>query len=267
MIAVTAAQLRAAAPNGNQQIIAAVATTSAAVFAKHQINSLNRVWGLLSVIVEESGLNTLFENMNYDAPRAHAVWPSIFPTVAAAEPYAGNPEKLANKVYGGRMGNVGPDAGWLYRGEGLDEITGENNFKLLARLTGLDTVNHPEIVTVPATMLECAVALFCAYPGILAYCDAGAWYQVWALVGTGQSKGVVINLTNHEAAWNAVRRAIPALVDITLASATEAPAQSPTPADRVIVVQQKLNAVTATEKHVGWLSELETVVEKVFSLD
>lgn len=275
MIAVTAAQLKAAAPTGNPQIIAAIATTSAAVFAKYKIDNYNRVIAFLSVIIEESGLNTLFENMNYTAARAHVVWPSIFPTVADAEPFANNPQALANKVYGKRMGNVGPNDGWLYRGQGLEQITGKSNFELLAKLTGLDIVNHPEIVTALPTMLECAVALFCQFPGILAYCDAGSFSHVWALVGTGKATGPVINLANHETALAAVRRAIPALADAPVASAVPTSVAAPViaPIDRVLSVQHRLDKAgdlvadknSLSPEHEGLFQKVEASVEGFLS--
>lgn len=210
MLAVTADQLRRAAPTGDPIIIAAISATSGAVFAKYALGSRNRALGFLSTCLEESGFRTLSENLNYSAERAHEVFPREFPTVASAEPFAYNPQKFADKVYGSRMGNIGSNAGWLYRGQGLDQITGEDNFRLLARLTGLDLVNHPELVTSPDHMLECAAALFVRYPGILAYCDAGAFSHVWALVGTGRATGAVINLAAHQAALAALQRTIPA---------------------------------------------------------
>ena len=205
---VTADQLHRAAPAGSPQIIAAIASTSNVVFAKYALTSRNRVLGFLSTCLEESQFRTLSENLNYSAERAHEVFPREFPTVASAEPYAFSPQKFADKVYGGRMGNIGPDAGWMYRGQGLDQITGEDNFKLLARLTGLDLVNHPELVTSSEHMLECAAALFCQYPGILIYCDRGAWNYVWALVGAGRATGPVINLKAHQDALTALERVI-----------------------------------------------------------
>lgn len=210
MFSVTVDQLSRAAPYGNPRIITAIASTSSAVFEKHLINTRNRGLGVLSTCLEESQFRMLSENLNYSAQRAHEVFPREFPTWASANPYAHNPQAFADKVYGGRMGNIGPNSGWLYRGQGLDQITGEDNFKMLARLTGLDLVNHPELVTSPEHMLECAVALFCQYPGILAYCDAGAFSHVWALVGTGRANGSVINLGNHQAALAALQKAIPA---------------------------------------------------------
>jgi len=73
-------------------------------------------------------MQPLEENLNYSAKRLTQVWPSRFPTLAAAAPYASNPRKLANKVYGGRLGNTAVDDGWLYRGRGLAQITGKANY-------------------------------------------------------------------------------------------------------------------------------------------
>lgn len=67
------------------------------------------------------------ENMSYSAKRLTQVWPKRFPTLAAAHPFANNPKGLANKVYGGRMGNA-LNEGWTYRGRGLIQITGKDNY-------------------------------------------------------------------------------------------------------------------------------------------
>lgn len=82
---------------------------------------------MAQVLHETGGLTVLVENMNYRAERIVQVWPSRFRTIEEATPYAHNPEKLANKVYGGRMGNTHPGDGWRFIGRGLLQITGRES--------------------------------------------------------------------------------------------------------------------------------------------
>ncbi len=209
---ISADQLRRAAPASDPQIVAAIADNSDRVFVANGLTTLARVRGFFSVVLEETGgLRVLTENLNYSAERAAQIFPGVFPTIASAQPYAHNPELFANKVYGHRMGNVGADDGWRYRGQGLIQITGHDNFALLQKLTGLPLLDQPALVTSAAQMLECAVALFVRYDGILNYCDIGQYQAVWALVGSGRATGVVINLPAHEAALDAAKTAFAAL--------------------------------------------------------
>jgi putative chitinase len=132
MTLVSAEQLKRAAPLADDNIVAAIVAHVDQVFTKYGMLNLNRVRGFFSVVVEETGgLRNLEENLNYTAERAHQVFPSLFPTIQDAIPYAHNPEAFANRVYGGRMGNVNPGDGWRYRGQGLIQITGHDNFALL----------------------------------------------------------------------------------------------------------------------------------------
>lgn len=83
------------------------------------------------------------ENLNYTAKRITQVWPGRFKTLAAATPFAHNPEALGNKVYGGRLGS-GPKEGFLYRGRGLAQITGRDLYARLSELIGVDLVSDPD---------------------------------------------------------------------------------------------------------------------------
>lgn len=84
------------------------------------------------------------ENMSYSAARMRQVWPRRFPTLASAKPYERQPQKLANYVYGGRNGNTEPNDGWLYRGGGLDQLTGKTNYVKRGLAANPDAILQPE---------------------------------------------------------------------------------------------------------------------------
>ena len=84
-----------------------------AVLDQHKISETPlRVAHFMAQLLHESGgLAIQFENLNYSAERLPQVWPSRFKPKGPLNPvdYAHNPQKLANEVYGGRMGNTGPN--------------------------------------------------------------------------------------------------------------------------------------------------------------
>jgi putative chitinase len=89
--------------------------------------------------VESAGLRELEENLSYSAARLCEVWPNRFPSAAAAEACAMDPEALANRVYANRMGN-GDEAsgdGWRFRGRGLIQITGRTTYAHFAQATNM----------------------------------------------------------------------------------------------------------------------------------
>jgi putative chitinase len=132
------------------------------VFAGSGITTPSLVAHVMAQISHECGAgHDVVENLNYSAGRMMQVWPSRFPTMASAAPYAHNPRALANKVYNGRMGNAaGSDDGWTFRGRGAAQTTGREGYQRLAKATGLDVVNHPELVIDPRHFLACGVADF-----------------------------------------------------------------------------------------------------------
>lgn len=83
------------------------------------------------ILHESAMLERLEESLNYSAQGLMKTWPSRFPTLADATPYARKPEAIANKVYGGRMGNCSDGDGWAFRGSGLIQVTGRDNTKAL----------------------------------------------------------------------------------------------------------------------------------------
>lgn len=99
--------------------------------AERRGTSLFHLAAILAEAYHETGgaMQPVSENLNYSAQRLTQVWPKRFQTLSAAKPYANNPRRLANKVYGDRLGNVDPDDGWIYRGRGLAQITGRANYQ------------------------------------------------------------------------------------------------------------------------------------------
>jgi putative chitinase len=152
-------------PRGDQKVAglrAGITASAAGVFARYGITSPLLVAHVMAQISHECGAgHDVIENLNYTAGRMMQVWPSRFPSLASAQPFAGNARALANKVYNGRMGNaVGSDDGWNFRGRGAAQTTGREGYARLAKATGLDVVNHPELVIDPKNFLLCGVADF-----------------------------------------------------------------------------------------------------------
>lgn len=108
------------------------------------------------VLHETGGLRVAVENLNYTAERLMVVWPRRFQTLAAARPFAHNPRALANKTYGGRMGNVEPDDGWRYIGRGMLQLTGRESYLRVGTALDLDLVGSPELVLLPQNLLPVA---------------------------------------------------------------------------------------------------------------
>jgi putative chitinase len=78
-----------------------------------------------------------------------AVWPHRVPSLEATDGFAHNPEALANKVYGGRMGNVEPDDGWRFRGRTPIMLTGRAAYERMGELSGQDLTVTPELAEGP----------------------------------------------------------------------------------------------------------------------
>lgn len=116
---------------------------------------------------ETGGFKVFQENMCYSAKRLMQVWPSRFPTLASATPYAWDPSDpdrediaLANYVYGGRMGNelngTDDNDGWDHRGGGMLQHTGAGEYQRLKDRLGFD----PDDVRDPAKSVIAACDFF-----------------------------------------------------------------------------------------------------------
>ena len=119
-------------------------------FNRYEINTPLRQAAFIGQCQHESGnFKTLQENLNYSKEALCRVWPSRFPTLQDAEPYHRNPEKIANKVYAGRMGNTEEGDGWKYIGRGVIQLTGKTNYTLAGDALRTDFINTPEKVLEP----------------------------------------------------------------------------------------------------------------------
>lgn len=94
---------------------------------------------------ESGGFKKVVENMNYSSARLLQVFPKYF-NEGNVQMFAGNPQRIANKVYGGRMGNVKSNDGWDFRGRGYFHLTGRANYELFEKETGLKVVDNPSLV-------------------------------------------------------------------------------------------------------------------------
>lgn len=119
---------------------------------KYDIKSPRRQAMFLSQLAHESG-NFRFtsENLNYSADALERVFKKYFPTRELAEEYARQPEKIASRVYGNRMGNGDEESGdgWKYRGRGLIQLTGLNNYANYAMHCDNEALTKPDIVAEP----------------------------------------------------------------------------------------------------------------------
>jgi putative chitinase len=130
---------------------------TARAIAKHFDLSPNRAAHLLGQASHESaGFTITKENLYYSTPeRIQAIWPSRFKTIADAEPYAKNPQALADKVYGGRGGNNGE--GYKWRGRGFIQLTFRDNYRSFA-----SDMRVPEVMEDPS-LVETEYAFESAY--------------------------------------------------------------------------------------------------------
>lgn len=128
------------------------------VMEKFGINTPLRLAHFLAQCGHESGgFKAVQENLNYSASGLQKIFPKYFPG-NLAESYARNPEKIASKVYGNRMGNGDETTkeGYKFRGRGYIQLTGKNNYTAFAKSIGEDTVANPDLVATKYTLASAA---------------------------------------------------------------------------------------------------------------
>lgn len=122
---------------------------------------------------ESAGFKAVQENLNYSADGLKKIFPKYFPG-NLAEGYARNPEKIASKVYGGRMGNGDETTkeGFKFRGRGYIQLTGKDNYTRFAKFIGEDTVGNPDLVATKYPLAS--AAFFFDSNKLWDICDRGA---------------------------------------------------------------------------------------------
>lgn len=133
------------------------------------IDTEKRIAGFLAQCAHESaGFTVLTENLNYSADGMAAIWPNRFAVLGEdkkpvktkegkntpnkfALALHRKPEMIANVVYSSRMGNgpVESGEGWKYRGRGLKQLTGKDNYTRCGKALGVDLVENPDLLLEP----------------------------------------------------------------------------------------------------------------------
>ena len=127
--------------------------------AKFEINTPLRLAHFLAQCGHESGgFRLAKENLNYSAKGLTGTFNKYFKTEADAKPYERQPAKIANKVYGGRMGN-GPEStgdGSKFCGRGYIQLTGKDNYTAFGKSINEDICANPEKVATDYPLLSAA---------------------------------------------------------------------------------------------------------------
>jgi putative chitinase len=143
--------------------------------AKFGINTPLRLAHFLAQCGHESaGFKAVQENLNYSAKGLNGIFKKYFPTEASAAAYARNPQKIASKVYGGRMGN-GPEPtgeGFKFRGRGYIQLTGKDNYRAFGNSINEDMTVNPDKVATHYPLLS--AAWFFSKNGLHRLADQGA---------------------------------------------------------------------------------------------
>ncbi|MBW2937667.1 glycoside hydrolase family 19 protein [Aureisphaera sp. CAU 1614] len=165
------------------------------VLPRYNISTpLRKAYFLAQVAHESGGFKYAVENLNYSAKALYGVFRKYFPTLEEANSYARQPKKIANKVYANRMGN-GNEAsndGWNFRGRGLIQLTGKDNYQALSNQTGQSFISSPELLEQPQWALTSA-CWFWKKRNINKYADTDDIHMVTKLINGGYN-----GLTNRQ---------------------------------------------------------------------
>ena len=123
---------------------------------------------------ESGGFKATQENLNYSASGLKGIFSKYFKEAGLAESYQRNPQKIASRVYGGRMGN-GPEStgeGYKFRGRGYIQLTGKDNYTAFGKAINEDMTVNPDKVATHYALLS--AAWFFSKNGLHKMADGGA---------------------------------------------------------------------------------------------
>ena len=142
--------------------------------AKFNITNTLRLAHFLAQCGHESGgFKAVSENLNYSADGLKRIFPKYFPG-NLNESYARQPEKIASRVYGSRMGN-GDEAskeGFKFRGRGYIQLTGKSNYATFDKFVEDDIIGNPDLVATKYPLMS--AAFFFNNNSLWSICDRGA---------------------------------------------------------------------------------------------
>jgi putative chitinase len=164
---------------------------------KFELNTSLRLAHFLAQAGHESGgFKAVNENLNYGAKGLRGIFGKYFPTDAKAALYERKPEKIANLVYGGRMGN-GAEAtgeGYKFRGRGYIQLTGKDNYSAFDKVVEENLIEQPDLVATKYPLLS--AAWFFHKNGLHKLADGGATEAVVTTI-TKRVNGGTIGLPDR----------------------------------------------------------------------
>jgi putative chitinase len=167
------------------------------VMEKFGVNTPLRLAHFLAQCGHESGgFRLTQENLNYSAKGLMGIFKKYFPTQALADAYARKPEKIANKVYGNRMGN-GPETsgeGFKFRGRGYIQLTGKQNYTAFDLAVEDDILANPDLVSTKHALAS--AAWFWKKNGLNLIADTGSSTEVVTKI-TKRVNGGTIGLADR----------------------------------------------------------------------
>lgn len=164
----------------------------ASLFNKFNVNTQLRLSHFVGQMSAESNLKPIEENLRYSEGRLLDVFPKYFTPITAKQ-YAMQPSKIANRVYSNRMGNGDEQSGdgYRFRGRGIVQLTGRNNYTALTKWSqnnglNVDYVKNPDLLLSEADALVSAL-WFWTVNNINQYADKDQVLQVSRIINLGNA--------------------------------------------------------------------------------